>query len=480
MDEKSTQFYPPVVAVLGHVDHGKTTLLDAIRKTNVAALEHGSITQRIGASTIVIPSDGQTRAITFIDTPGHELFSLMRSRGAKAADLGMLVVSSVEGVKPQTRESIAIFQKNKIPFIVVLTKVDLPEKAVEKVKQQLIKEGVMLEGLGGDTPVIEVSAIKGKNIESLLALTLLVFDMHCLAKQKKAKDPFEAVVIESRLDPKRGSLATIVVKSGKVGVRDEVVSAGAYGRIRTLLNDQGRQVPMATVGDAVEVLGLPKELQIGEFLFKEDRDRAQTPLQPSPPTESGPLHAGEHPLSVILCAETLGSLEAIVNALPKEAHIVAQKTAEPSESDVLLAKSTGAIILAFGVKTKASIAQLAKTEKVLVCSYKLIYELLDEVKEVLSGKELAVEEKVLGRAKVIAKFPYEKTHVLGVSVLEGRIAKGDRAWLMRGETVLGESAISSLRQGKQPVSKVEKGQEAGVLLSPYLDFTIGDVLTCHG
>lgn len=472
--------YPPVVVVLGHVDHGKTTMLDAIRKTDVVKTEHGGITQKIGASSITVPHEGRKRAVTFIDTPGHESFALMRSRGAKAADIGLLVVSSLDGVMPQTKESIALFQKSNLPFIVVFTKSDLPDRAVKKVKQQLLKEGVLLEGLGGDVPFIEVSGKTGYNIQALLELILLVFDMQVATKQKSEKDPLEAVVIESRLDQRVGPRATVVVKSGKLTLRDEVACEGVVGRVRTIVNDQGQHMRDATVGDAVEIFGSPQVLPVGSLLLSIDRSEVQPQSATPPPSEQTPLHAEEYPLSVVLRADTLGSLEAIVHALPQEVHIVSQRTGEATEADVMLAKSTEAFIIVFNLKTRGEVGKLAKTEKVLLKHYEIIYELIDEAKDALAGKELAMEEKVLGIAKVLASFRYEKTSVLGVAVLEGRVAKGDRVRLGRADTVIGQSTIASLRQGKNPTSRVEKGQQAGIILSSPLDFTIGDVLTCLG
>lgn len=477
--EKETP-YPPVVVVLGHVDHGKTTMLDAIRKTDIVKTEHGGITQKIGASSITVPHEGRERAVTFIDTPGHESFVLMRSRGAKAADIGLLVVSSLDGVMPQTKESIALFQKSNLPFIVVFTKSDLPDRAVKKVKQQLLKEGVLLEGLGGDVPFIEVSGKTGYNIQALLELILLVFDMQVATKQKSEKDPLEAVVIESRLDQRAGPRATVVVKSGKLTLRDEVACEGVVGRVRTIVNDQGQHVRDATVGDAVEILGSPQVLPVGSLLVLAGGSEEQPQTATPPPSEQTPLHAEEYPLSVILRADTLGSLEAIVHALPQEVHIVSQRTGEVTEADVMLAKSTEAFIIVFNLKTRGEVGKLAKTEKVLLKHYEIIYELIDEAKDALAGKELAMEEKVLGVAKVLASFRYEKNSVLGVAVLEGRVAKGDRVRLGRADTVIGQSTIASLRQGKNPTSRVEKGQQAGIILSSPLDFTIGDVLTCLG
>lgn len=478
--QTSQHFFPPVVAVLGHVDHGKTTLLDAIRKTDIASKEHGGITQKIGASKIEFIHEGEKRQITFIDTPGHEAFSKMRGRGLQAADIGLLVVSSVDGVMPQTKESINLLKNTKIPFIAVLTKSDLPNKNTEKVKQQLLKEDVELEGAGGDVPLIEVSAKvasdaakTNRNIKELLELILLLFEL----KEKKPSEDaeFQAIVIESKLDSKKGPVTTIVIKNGTLKLRDEIYSEGKTLRVKLITNDKGERLKKAFPGDAVEILGFEKVPSVGSTVTKRALDFPTHPI----PSSLQRLEK-KTTLSVVLCADTLGSLEAIVSVFPKEIKVVLQKTGDITPSDILFAKSANAIVLGFNVKINTETLRLASQEKVLMKNYNLIYELIDEIKDVVRGKELELEEKIFGTAKVLASFPYEKTKVLGITVLEGRVAKGDNVRLMRKDKVIGESKITSLRIGKNPVSKVEKGHEAGVTLSPFLDFDLGDMLISHG
>lgn len=462
----------PVVTVLGHVDHGKTSLLDAIRKSNIAAREHGGITQRIGASQIEIDHEGKKRKITFIDTPGHEAFMQMRGRGAKVADIGLLIVSSVDGVMPQTKESIKILKESKLPYIAVLTKSDVPEKNVEKTKGQLLKEEVLLEGQGGDVPVISVSAKTGENIKELLDLIVLVSDMHPV----QTPEQFKGVVIESRLDTKAGPKATVVIKSGKLSVRDEVEAGDALARIRSLINDRGEQLKEAGVGDAVEILGFEKVPSVGSVVHKKGEEIEAEELQ-TKKTE-GPFN--EDLLKVIIVADTLGSLEAIVNQVWDKLNIMLQKTGEVTPADVALARSVGAVILGFNAKIPLSIEKLARDEKVIMRNYQIIYEMLSEIEDFLEGKRLSLEEKIFGKAKIMASFPFDKKKVLGVTVLEGRVAKGDRVRLERGEEIVGEGMIASLRQGKEQVSKAEAGSEAGVLLANDLDFQLGDVLISHG
>jgi len=515
----------PVVVVLGHVDHGKTSLLDAIRKTNTVSREHGGITQGIGASSVELTVEGAKKRITFIDTPGHEAFTHMRGRGTQVADIGLLVVSSVDGVMPQTKESIEILKKAQIPFIAVLTKADIPEKNEEKVKGQLVKEEVLLEGYGGDVPCISVSSKAKTNIKELLELISLVFEM----KQKPVMDnKLKGIVIESRLDQKSGPRATVVIKSGVLLVGLDIESDGIKARVRTIINDKGVHLDKATIGEAVEVLGFEKVPPVGGIVTKKgeqasleargpvarfpsvsapssilmndevraagDLSSRTTPSLPPLPFHSGQeampmpedfLNEKEVPaLSIVLCADNQGSLEAIARSLPTEINIALEKTGDIAPSDILLAKSINAIVLGFNTRIKPEIAKFAAQEKVLVKNYKIIYELISEIKNVLEGKQLALVEEIYGKAKILASFPFEKTKVLGIKVQEGRVARGDRVRLINpsadGEEVIGESTINSVRMNKNVVSKIEEGQEGGVILSPFLDFTIGNMLICHG
>jgi len=480
MDKKSKKNediieFPPVVTVLGHVDHGKTTLLDAIRKSNIAAREHGGITQKIGASTIEVDHEGKKRTITFIDTPGHEAFSMMRSRGAMAADIGLLIVSSTDGVMPQTKESIKHLKGSKIPFIVVLTKSDLPDKNIEKVKQQLLKEEITVEDFGGDVPVIEVSAKTNSNIKELLDLILLVFDVNKATYKFSPQNPLLGIIIESKLDAKAGPKATVIIKNGVIKLRDEVYAEGIKCRVRSLINDKGVQQKSASVGDAVEILGFEAVPKVGGVMSSSSSATLETKEEKRLALEE--LEEGLP--SFIIAADTLGSLEAIIDALPKEIQIALQKTGDVETSDVLYAKSIGAIILGFNTKIKPDVQKLATTEKVLIRTYSLIYEMLDEMDDLLEGKRLQMQEQIYGRAKIMAKFPFDKTVVLGLAVLEGRVAKGDRIRIVRDETVIGESSITSVRQGKDQISKVEQGKECGIIISPLLDFNLGDMIISH-
>ena len=380
----SIRIFTPVVTLLGHVDHGKTTLLDAIRKTNIASKEHGGITQSIGASKIEFVNEGKIRSITFIDTPGHEAFPKMRERGGMAADIGLLVVSSVDGVMPQTKESIHVLKSSKIPLIVVLSKFDLPEKNPEKVKGELMKEGIALEGYGGDVPIIEISAKTNTNIKELLSLILLVDELKSENKTRAAvksfgdarqssQGEFQAVVIDSKQDIRRGPLATIVIKNGTIRIRDEIVSEGISGRVKSLNDLNGRRLESVTIGEPVEVLGFEKAPAVGSIVKKKgagvshkESGKGYSVLQPvasnakrqTIPATTALAQDDTHLLSVILCADTFGSLEAILNALPGQINVIHKKTGEITPADIILAKSTGALVIGFNTKLKPEILKL--------------------------------------------------------------------------------------------------------------------------
>lgn len=478
--KKSTQqssSRPPVVAVLGHVDHGKTSLLDAIRKTNIAAREHGGITQAIGAYQIETQTLEGKRKITFIDTPGHEAFSKMRSRGASAADIAILVVAADDGVMPQTKEAISHIKAAKIPAIVAITKSDLQAADPQKVKRQLAKEDVVLEGQGGDTPVVLVSSKTGKGIPDLLEVILLVAQMGNIVGDPKGT--FEGVVIEAKRDRRKGILATVIVKNGKLAVGEEVHAEGAFGKVRALLSDSGQNLKEAGPATPVEVLGFSNIPQVGARVTK-SRETGEIAIPPG----TTPIPSSEPKkkrLAVILKADTQGSLEAIKEAIPQDdVTLILVGSGDPTEADVLLAKAANALIVGFNVTPSSSVLKLAETDGVIVKIYKLIYELHNELEEVITlfkeGGSLPVAEMILGKAQVLAIFPYEKKKVAGCKVLEGRVARGDKVRVERDGLVLGEAWITSIRRGKEEVGKATAGSECGILLSSSLDFEPSDVI----
>lgn len=466
---------PPVVTVLGHVDSGKTTLLDTIRKTNIAQRESGGITQKIGAYQIETVYNKTKRKITFIDTPGHEAFLKMRGRGVLAADIALLVVASDDGVMPQTEESIKHIKDANIPFIVVLTKADAPASDAAKVKNQLLKKGVSLEGLGGDVPVISVSAKTGSGIAELLDLILLVFELHAITKDETS--PFQGIVIESRLDHASGPRITLIVKNGKVRVGEAIFFDFGKAKVRALISYDQKNLKEAFPGDPVEILGFSSVIPVGVLISTIEKTEPQNTLAQAPQQS-----IEEKILSIILKADTEGSLEAIVSAFPSTVHIMEKGTGKITDGDILLAKTTGAIVVGFNTQVTSSALRLAETEHVIIKTYAIIYELLSEITDVLenlkSGKDKAFEE-VVGKAEIIGSFPYDKKLVLGVKVTDGFMRKGAKIALVRKGEEIGRATIVSLRQEKEDKGRIEKNQKCGVLLSHSLDFVLGDMLISY-
>ncbi len=466
-----SQHRPPVVVVLGHVDHGKTSLLDAIRKTEVAAREYGGITQSIGAYQI---TTGEGKKITFIDTPGHEAFGKMRSRGASVADIAILVVAANDSVMPQTAESIKIIKEAKIPYIVAINKIDLPEANVDKVIQDLLRYEVMLESYGGDVPFIKISAKKGDGIKELLDLIALVADMTELPGSAEGK--LLAIVIESRLDKGRGAIGTAIVKDGTIKVGQEIYIEDKKSKVRALYDWQGKQIPEAVAGMPVEIIGLSDVPVVGGVVTDAlvEKSSTETAVLSKSSQEEGQT------LNLILKADTVGSLEAIVATIPANVNLLTSAVGEINEADVLLARSSRAIILGFNVKIAPQAVKLAEIEKVLVRTYKIIYELLDELTDAAAGMLTPeVKEEVLGVGQIIAEFPFEKLRIAGTRVTDGRIARGDLVRITRGEEVVGEAKIKSVRVGREEINKVDKGRECGLLLDPQVDFRVGDAIISY-
>ena len=469
---------PPIVAVLGHVDHGKTTLLDTIRKSNVAAREHGGITQHIGAY--------QTHSITFIDTPGHEAFAKMRSRGARVADIALLVVAADDSVMPQTKESIEQIKASGASMIVVINKIDLPTAMPDKVKSDLAKNGVQVEGFGGDIPVAMICAKTGKGVPELLELIILVAQMKGLDFEPDA--PLEAVVIETRLDKGKGMVATVVVKKGTLKFGTLLFEGSKQvARVRAMFDEYGKGVAQAGPARPVEVLGFTSLPSVGSRL-RTDVYLEETPKEV---VKEVPLSADNLPdwlkpvaeqegrkLTVILKVDTAGSMEAIIAALPKQVDLVTAGIGDISEADVLTAKSAEAFIVGFNVKCPPSVEKLATAEKVVFRIYTIIYELLDELTEVVSGlKEVLAVERELGMGTIIAEFPFEKSRIAGTRVVSGRLARGDTVKIMRGEAEVARARIKSIRKGKEDVTKVEKiGVECGILFDKKVDFALQDAI----
>lgn len=478
--QKNISSRPPIVAVLGHVDHGKTTLLDSIRKANVAAGEHGGITQHIGAYQIEVKG----QHVTFIDTPGHEAFAKMRSRGAAVADIALLVVAADDSVKPQTIESIRQIKEAGIPMIVVINKIDLPGANVDRVKQDLAKHEVQVEGFGGDISTVLVSAKQGTGVPELLDLILLITEMNGLSGEPAA--PFEAVVIETKLDKFRGMVATLVVKKGTLGIGVDIYDGSvSVGRVRAMIDELGNQVKVAPPSKPIEVLGFSKHPAIGEVIFSQPQltPELTNVVKKAKPTVEADLIAAmavsdKKKLKMILKADTAGSAEAIRESLPKEGiDILRTELGEISEADILDAKASGAVVVGFNLKLSNNIEKLARVEKVIVRTYRIIYELIKELTEVAEGmEEVLFVERELGQGIIIAEFPYENTRIAGTKVTSGRLARGDTIRIMRGEEEIGRAKIKSLRKGRDDVTKIETGSDCGVQFDKKVDFMLQDAI----
>jgi len=466
--EKGT-YRPPIVAVLGHVDHGKTTLLDALRKTNVAKKEAGGITQSIGASVI---STKEGKEITFIDTPGHAAFANMRSRGAKVADIAILVIAADDGIKPQSREALEYILQTKIPFIVAATKIDLPSASVDTVKGQLEKEGVLLEGSGGDVPVVPVSGKTGEGLENLLEMVTLVAEVSEV-KGNPAAD-LEAVVIETSKD-KRGPVASILVRNGVLSVGDEIVTETVRAKVRGLFDQIGGAIKKVGPGKPAQVLGFDELPTVGCRVWHLTGEVAPAPVKP----KALQLEPKEGQTPVVIKAKASGALEALLASLPSGAFVVSSGIGDVNEGDVFSAKSAtlsnsekGSYVFAFECKVPQTVAKLAETEGIKIKTFDVIYEFLRQLEEVTTQEE----KEILGKAEIIVTFPYDNQKIAGCKVVLGRIAVGDNLVLMRKEKKLGEAKIISMKKLKQAISQAKAGEDCGVLFSPQLDFSIGDVI----
>ena len=479
---------PPIVTILGHVDHGKTTLLDSIRKTDVAVKEHGGITQHIGAYQISIsspsPKNKNIQKITFIDTPGHEAFAKMRARGADICDIAILVVAGNDGVMPQTLESINCIKKAKIPLIIAVNKIDLPDISLDKIKKQLSKTGLTLEEYGGETPLIALSAKTGLGIDKLLNTILLLSDLYQI--HDATPDILNGVVIESKLSKNKGPIATLIIKSGNLKIGDDVICENQSFRIRALFDWNEASIEKAKPSDPVEVMGWKKLPLVGSILKQKNQSEQ---IQPSKiNSNTGQQKAltntdnavEEEKIKLIIKADTAGSLEAIMSGLKNDIQIISATVGNISESDILLAKTTKSIVIGFHLNISENIFKLARSEKVLIKTFKIIYELFDEVGEVVKALKQGNLVTVLGEAKVTTVFPIKKDLIAGIKVISGRIARGDQIKVMRGSQEICRARIKSLRHHKEDITKAEQGMEAGVFLSQKVEFLTDDSIISIG
>ncbi len=481
---------PPVVVVLGHVDHGKTSLLNYIRKTKIVEKEAGDITQHIGAYEIEIQPKTKGKEIlrsaqdnfaptrhkiTFIDTPGHEAFAKMRSRGAKAADIAILVVAADEGVKLQTKESIKIIQEAAIPFIVAIAKIDKSAANPEKVKNELIEAGVLLEGRGGDVPWVEVSSKTGQGIDELLELIILLAEMQEL--KANPNNPASGLVIESHLDRLRGNTASLIITDGTLHLKDEIVAGNVTGKIKILEDFQGRPIKEATFSAPVRVVGFESLAPVGEnFLVGKTRLQIVEPVvQSQKITKELGKKDSKIRIPVIIKSDAFGSseaLEEIIGELGKENdwcfEVLKNEVGDISESDFKIVPEGKTLIISFRVRRKPEVNNLLLTNKNLILvTGDIVYEIKDKVEELVKQKFIEKPtEEILGRLEVLAIFnPIKGNQLIGGRVIEGKVQNKNNFYLMRAEEKIGQGKVLNLQKNRIEISEARVGEECGLLVS---------------
>jgi len=487
----------PVITVLGHVDHGKTSLLDAIRSTNVTAREAGGITQHMGAYQI----EHEGRRVTFLDTPGHAAFTAMRARGAQVTDVAILVVAADDGVQPQTVEAISHLRAANVPIVVALNKIDKSDANPDHVKAQLAEHGVTIEEYGGETPLVAVSAKTRQGLEELIDTILLVADV-----QELTADPDRPAigrVIEAHLDKGRGPVATVLVQTGTLQRGNVVVAGTIVGKIRAMTDDKGKNLGRAEPSRPVEILGLPEVPEAGDVLRAVPDEKAAKLIAAEIVRERAAAAGGERPptldemfarvkegkakeLKLVLKADVQGSLEAIKGALVKipqdevAVNVIHDAVGDISESDINLAAASGAIVIGFSNKLDVPAKRVAESTKIDVRIYKVIYELLDEVQAALTGMlEPIMVEQVLGHAEVRQLFTAGKTTIAGCMVMDGAVRRGAQARLLRGGDVAYDGHLGTLRRIKEDAREVSAGIECGIVLDGHNDVQVGDLIEAY-
>jgi translation initiation factor IF-2 len=494
---------PPVVTVMGHVDHGKTSLLDALRQANVVSGEAGGITQHIGAYQVTSPDSG--KKITFIDTPGHAAFTAMRARGAKVTDIVILVVAADDGVMPQTIEAINHAKAAKVPMIVAINKIDKPDAKPERVRTELLQHEVQVESFGGEVVDVEVSAKNKTNLDKLLEMIALQADL--LELKTNPDRPAEGTVIEAKLDRGRGPVATVLVQRGTLRVGDIIVAGAEMGRVRALINDQGGTVQEAGPSVPVEVLGFNGPPEAGDRLAVVENEararqvtdyRAHQKREKSAASSAGMRGSLEQMMSqlkttgrkdfpLVVKADVQGSLEAILGSLEKlgtdevAARILHAGVGGISESDVTLAEGFNAAIIGFSVRANKEAAATAKRNGIEIRYYNIIYDLVDDVKKAMSGLLApTLRESMLGNAQILEVFNISKVgKIAGCRVTDGTVERGANVRLIRDNVVVHEGKLSTLKRFKDEVKEVQSGQECGMAFENYQDMRVGDVIECY-
>ncbi|AFZ48416.1 bacterial translation initiation factor 2 (bIF-2) [Cyanobacterium stanieri PCC 7202] len=496
---------PPVVTIMGHVDHGKTTLLDSIRNTKVVQGEAGGITQHIGAYHVDVEHEGTTQQVVFLDTPGHEAFTAMRARGAKVTDIAILVVAADDGVRPQTREAISHAKAAQVPIVVAINKIDKPEANPDRVKQELSELELVPEDWGGDTVMVPVSALSGENLDTLLEMIVLVSEVEDLSANPDR--PAKGTVIEAHLDRARGPVATLLVQNGTLRVGDVFVAGSVAGKIRAMIDDRGQKVDEASPSFAVEVLGLnevpqagdefdvyPSEKEaraIAESRADEDRtsrlQQALSSRRVTLSTLSAQAQQGElKELNIILKADVQGSVEAILGSLKQlpqkevQIRVLLASPGEITETDVDLAAASGAVVIGFNTTLAPNARQAAEQEGVDIREYNVIYKLLDEIEGAMEGLLDPEEvEEGLGRAEVRAVFPVGKGAVAGCYVLSGKVVRNRFIRVLRNGEEIYNGNLDSLRRVKDDVKEVASGFECGISINKFGNWKEGDIIEAY-
>lgn len=496
-DPKTLVLRPPVVTVMGHVDHGKTSLLDVIRKSSVSAHEAGGITQRIGAYQV----NCKGKKIVFLDTPGHEAFTAMRARGAQVTDIAILVVAADDGVMPQTIEAIHHAQAAKVPIIVAINKIDKPGANPDHVKQELMEYGLVPEEYGGDTIMVPVSAKQKMGIDDLLEMVLLVAEV----QELKANPNREArgVIIEAQLDKGRGAVATVLVQSGTLRIGDSIIAGTAFGRVRAMINDRGEEVKKAGPSMPVEVLGLSDvpaagdqlavlEEKLARSIAEKRIEKQRTELIKSKKVSLDDLfqqiqEGSIKDLNIVIKADVQGSVEALNSSLLQlnkndevRVAIVHSGVGAVNESDVMLASAANAIIIAFNVRPDANARKVADTEKVDIRTYQVIYDALNDVKAAMSGMLAPkYKEVITGKVEIRQVMKFSKVLVAGSYVLEGKVQNTSKIRILRDNVVVHDGEIDSLRRFKDDVKEVAAGYECGLTIKDFRDYKEGDILEVY-
>jgi translation initiation factor IF-2 len=497
-DDANMKPRPPVVTIMGHVDHGKTSLLDALRKTDVVAKEAGGITQHIGAYQVEL-AGGQK--VTFLDTPGHEAFTAMRARGAKITDIVVLVVAADDGIMEQTKEAIAHAKAAEVPIVVAINKIDKPGGDIERVKQELMQHSLIPEDFGGDTIVIGVSAKTGQNLDQLVESLLLQAEI--LELKANPDRIASGVVVEAKLDQGKGAVTTILIQKGTLRVGDLVVAGPAYGRVRTMIDDKAQTVKEATPGTPVVILGLSQAPVAGDTFsvvdnektardiaeYRERRIREQQVIASTRTMESlfgSAAGTNAKELPIIIKGDVQGSVEAIAGSLHKfsgdevAVKILHSGVGGITESDITLAKATGAMIIAFNVRAAPKAKEMAAKDKIAIRYYSIIYNVVDDVKAALSGMlSPTLKENFLGYAQIREVFTVSKAgKVAGCMVTDGVIKRGCKVRLLRDNVVIHEGTLKTLKRFKDEVKEVKSGLECGMAFENYEDIRQGDQIEC--